>query len=285
MNVSAMNTTAYAVPQNAAKLPQTAERVQGAQAVDAAKAPAAKEAGAAFDVKISDAAREKAAEKVAADQDAPAKNGKAKGLTADEVKALQDDIDNSYNILIKTMTEQNAKLQAWQADGTGFLNFDGRKVLTAQFALPDVATTPEDAKKAIADGGDWSVNAVADRIMNIATSIAGDDPKKLETLRSAVQAGFKQAGIDFTEMTGKKDMPEITGKTYDEVMSRFDKLVKKDAAGTDAPAKDAAAKGAAGTDTAAKDAAAKDVPAKDAAAKNAAATVQNAEKKAAGAQL
>ena len=183
MNVSAMNTTAYAVPQNAAKQPQTAERVQGAQAVDAAKAPAAKEAGAAFDVKISDAAREKAAEKVAADQDAPAKNGKTKGLTADEVKALQDDIDNSYNILIKTMTEQNAKLQAWQADGTGFLNFDGRKVLTAQFALPDVATTPEDAKKAIADGGDWSVNAVADRIMNIATSIAGDDPKKLETLR------------------------------------------------------------------------------------------------------
>lgn len=285
MNVSAMNTTTYAVSQNAAKLPQMAERVQGAQAVDAAKAPAAKEAGAAFDVKISDAAREKAAEKVAADQDAPAKNGKAKGLTADEVKALQDDIDNSYNILIKTMTEQNAKLQAWQADGTGFLNFDGRKVLTAQFALPDVATTPEDAKKAIADGGDWSVNAVADRIMNIATSIAGDDPKKLETLRSAVQAGFKQAGIDFTELTGKKDMPEITGKTYDEVMSRFDKLVKKDAAGTDAPAKDAAAKGAAGTDTAAKDAAAKDVPAKDAAAKNAAATVQNAEKKAAGAQL
>ena len=279
MNVSAMNTTTYAVPQNAAKLPQTAERVQGAQAVDAAKASAAKEAGAAFDVKISDAAREKAAEKVAADQDAPAKNGKTKGLTADEVKALQDDIDNSYNILIKTMTEQNAKLQAWQADGTGFLNFDGRKVLTAQFALPDVATTPEDAKKAIADGGDWSVNAVADRIMNIATSIAGDDPKKLETLRSAVQAGFKQAGIDFTELTGKKDMPEITGK------SRFDKLVKKDAAGTDAPAKDAAAKGAAGTDTAAKDAAAKDVPAKDAAAKNAAATVQNAEKKAAGAQL
>ena len=275
MNVSAMNTTTYAVPQNAAKLPQTAERVQGAQAVDAAKASAAKEAGAAFDVKISDAAREKAAEKVAADQDAPVKNGKTKGLTADEVKALQDDIDNSYNILIKTMTEQNAKLQAWQADGTGFLNFDGRKVLTAQFALPDVATTPEDAKKAIADGGDWSVNAVADRIMNIATSIAGDDPKKLETLRSAVQAGFKQAGIDFTEMTGKKDMPEITGKTYDEVMSRFDKLVKKDAAGTDAPAKDAA-----GTDTAAKDAAAKDVPAKDAAA-----TAQNAEKKAAGAQL
>ena len=261
MNVSAMNTTAYAVPQNAAKQPQTAERVQGAQAVDAAKAPAAKEAGAAFDVKISDAAREKAAEKVAADQDAPAKNGKTKGLTADEVKALQDDIDNSYNILIKTMTEQNAKLQAWQADGTGFLNFDGRKVLTAQFALPDVATTPEDAKKAIADGGDWSVNAVADRIMNIATSIAGDDPKKLEALRSAVQDGFKQAGIDFKQMTGKKDMPEITGKTYDEIMGRFDKLVKKD----DAPKADAA---------------------KAAAPKDAAAAAQDAQqKKAAGAAL
>ena len=205
MNVSAMNTTAYAVPQNAAKQPQTAERVQGAQAVDAAKAPAAKEAGAAFDVKISDAAREKAAEKVAADQDAPAKNGKTKGLTADEVKALQDDIDNSYNILIKTMTEQNAKLQAWQADGTGFLNFDGRKVLTAQFALPDVATTPEDAKKAIADGGDWSVNAVADRIMK--TKLYFDDTSSTTVLdirtrarRLKAEHGLDLIAIDYLQL-------------------------------------------------------------------------------------
>ena len=221
MDVTAMSKMAYAMNQSAAKLPQ-AERVQTAQAT---------------------------------------KGGKTKGLTADEVKALQDDIDNSYNILIKTMTEQNAQLQAWQKDGVGFLNFDGRKVLTAQFALPDVATTPEEAAKAVADGGDWSVKAVADRIMSMATSIAGDDPKKLEALRSAVQDGFKQAGIDFKQMTGKKDMPEITGKTYDEIMGRFDKLVKKD----DAPKVDAA---------------------KAAAPKDAAAAAQDAQqKKAAGAAL
>lgn len=252
MDVTAMSKMAYAVNQNASKLPQ-AERVQGAQGAKsgAAATPAAKDAGAAYDVKISDAAQKKAADAKAAEQENPA-NGKTKGLTADEVKALQDDIDNSYNILIKTMTEQNAKLQAWQKDGVGFLNFDGRKVPTAQFALPDVATTPEEAAKAIADGGDWSVNAVADRIMSLATSIAGDDPKKLEAMRSAVQEGFKQAGIDFTKMTGKKDMPEITGKTYDEIMGRFDKLVKKDdapkdgAAGAAAAAQDAQQKKAAG---------------------------------------
>ena len=232
MDVTAMSKMAYTIQQKGAKLPGAAERVQTAQGAkaegaQAANVPAAKEAGAAYDVKISDAAQKKAAEAKAAEEQEPA-NGKAKGLTADEVKALQDDIDNSYNILIKTMTEQNAKLQAWQKEGVGFLNFDGRKVLTAQFALPDVATTPEEAAKAIADGGDWSVNAVADRIMSMATSIAGDDPKKLEALRSAVQEGFKQAGIDFKQMTGKKEMPEITGKTYDEIMGRFDKLVKKE---------------------------------------------------------
>ena len=62
-------------------------------------------------------------------------------------------------------------------------------------------------------------------------------------------------------MTGKKDMPEITGKTYDEIMGRFDKLVKKD----DAPKADAA---------------------KAAAPKDAAAAAQDAQqKKAAGAVL
>ena len=77
----------------------------------------------------------------------------------------------------------------------------------------------------------------------------------------AVQDGFKQAGIDFKQMTGKKDMPEITGKTYEEIMGRFDKLVKKD----DAPKADAA---------------------KVAAPKDAAAAAQDAQqKKAAGAAL
>ena len=249
MDVTAMSKMAYAMNQSAAKLPQ-AERVQTAQAAKGGAADAAKaaqDAGAAFDVKISDAAKKKAADAKAAEADEPAKNGKTKGLTADEVKVLQADIDNSYNILIKTMTEQNAMLQAWQKDGVGFLNFDGRKVLTAQFALPDVATTPEEAAKAIADGGQWSVNAVADRIMNMATSIAGDDPKKLEAMRSAVQEGFKQAGLDFTKMTGKKDMPEITGKTSADSMGRFDKLVKKDDTAKDAaaqPAQDAQKKAA-----------------------------------------
>ena len=76
-----------------------------------------------------------------------------------------------------------------------------------------------------------------------------------------MQDGFKQAGIDFKQMTGKKDMPEITGKTYDEIMGRFDKLVKKD----DAPKADAA---------------------KDAAPKDAVAAAQDApQKKVAGATL
>lgn len=156
---------------------------------------------------------------------------KTKGLSADTVQALKDDIDQSYNIMIQTMTAQNAKLQAYQDDGIAFLRFsNGRKVATSALALPPVATTPEEAKKALADGGDWSVGKVADRIMNLATAIAGDDPNTLQQMRAAVEEGFRQAGVAFKSFTGRDKMPQITQDTHDEINRRFDDLLKKSAA-------------------------------------------------------
>ena len=90
MDVTAMSKMAYAMNQSAAKLPQ-AERVQTAQAAKGGAADAAKtaqDAGAAFDVKISDAAKKKAADAKAAETDEPAKGGKTKGLTADEGRRM-----------------------------------------------------------------------------------------------------------------------------------------------------------------------------------------------------
>ena len=156
---------------------------------------------------------------------------KTKGLSADTVQALKDDIDQSYNIMIQTMTAQNAKLQAYQDDGIAFLRFsNGRKVATSALALPPVATTPEEAKKALAEGGDWSVGKVADRIMNLATAIAGDDPNTLQQMRAAVEEGFRQAGVAFKSFTGRDKMPQITQDTHDEINRRFDELMKKSSA-------------------------------------------------------
>ncbi len=77
------------------------------------------------------------------------------------------------------------------------------------------------AKEAISEGGEYSVEKVAGRIMDFAKALAGDDPSKIDELQKAVIKGFEgAAGI-----LGKKkldDMPEITKQTYDNVMKQFD---------------------------------------------------------------
>ncbi len=150
--------------------------------------------------------------------------GDTKGLSLDEISKLQDDVSKSQQLMISQLTEINAKLQGYQAEGIGKLNFDGLQIDTSKFVLPSVATTPEEAKQAIGEGGDWSVDAVAGRIMDMATSIAGGDEAKLEQMRTAVQKGFEQAGAAFNKVYGTQDMPQITKDTQDEVMKRFDSV-------------------------------------------------------------
>ena len=154
-----------------------------------------------------------------------------KGLSADQVRALQDDIAISQqtmlNMMIQALTDSNDKLQGWLDEGVGILNFDGMQIDASRFGLPEVATTPEDAAKAVADDGDWGVDAVATRIFDLASAIAGNDPEKLATLRSAVEDGFSQAGIAWNNATGLNEMPDITEKTYNEIMSRFDKRAEE----------------------------------------------------------
>jgi hypothetical protein len=116
-------------------------------------------------------------------------------LTTEQVDTLKDGINKSYQLMIKTLTEQNAKLQAYLDDGIGQLNFDGILFGTDKFALPPVGTTPEEAAEAVGEGGAYSVDSVATRIMDMATAIAGGDPDKLRQMQSAVEEGFKQAGL------------------------------------------------------------------------------------------
>ncbi len=157
---------------------------------------------------------------------AQAGGARQKGLNADQVSALKADIETSQQNMLKLMTSVLADNQA-RLSGVTQLNFNGLLVDASEFALPPVATTPEAAKAAVSEGGDYSVNAVADRIFGLAEKLAGGDADKLEQMRSAVEKGFELAGVTFKEATGEDDMPEITGKTYDEIMSRFDKLMEE----------------------------------------------------------
>ena len=80
----------------------------------------------------------------------------------------------------------------------------------------------EDSEKAaatIAEGGEYSVDAVATRIMDMAKALSGGDKSKISLLRDSVIKGFEAAGL---ELNGGAGLPEICNKTYDEIMKRFD---------------------------------------------------------------
>ena len=205
-----------------------------AQAANASKAPAQAQAqddsakvGAAFELDISDAAKQaQQAPKQTAELSVEEDAQKTKGLSAEQVSALKEDLETQQqtwlNVMIQSLLEHNDKLTGWLSDGVGILNFGGTQIDASRFALPEVATNPEDAAKAIAPGGAWSVDAVSTRVFDLASAIAGNDPEKLSQMRAAVEEGFKQAGMAWNKMTGQDNMPEISKQTYNEIMSRFD---------------------------------------------------------------
>lgn len=81
--------------------------------------------------------------------------------------------------------------------------------------------TEEDSQKAlesIQEGGEYSVDAVATRIMDMAKALSGGDKSKIGLLKESVMKGFEAAGLEFNNGAG---LPDICNKTYDEIMKRF----------------------------------------------------------------
>ena len=74
-----------------------------------------------------------------------------------------------------------------------------------------------EAQASIEEGGEFSVDAVATRIVDFAKAISGGDKAQIGKLKAAIEEGFKQA----KEVFGG-ELPEISQKTYDEVMKRMD---------------------------------------------------------------
>jgi hypothetical protein len=82
------------------------------------------------------------------------------------------------------------------------------------------ADTKAQAQKDIADDGYWGVTQTSDRIVQFATSLAGDDTESLQKMRDAFLKGYEQA-----EKTWGGELPDISKKTYDAVLEKLDKLI------------------------------------------------------------
>ena len=82
--------------------------------------------------------------------------------------------------------------------------------------------TKAQAQADIAEDGYWGVEQTSDRIIDFATALTGGNPDKIEEMRDAFKKGYEQA-----EKTWGGKLPEISQKTYDAVMEKFDKLAEE----------------------------------------------------------
>ncbi len=96
----------------------------------------------------------------------------------------------------------------------------GKKVRDAQEGEEPLIIDDEakaEAERLISEDGEWGVKAVSTRIVDFAKAVSGGDKSKLDEIRSAIDEGFKQA-----EKALGGALPDISKKTYDEVMKRLD---------------------------------------------------------------
>ena len=81
------------------------------------------------------------------------------------------------------------------------------------------AATKMQAQADIAEDGYWGVKQTSDRIISFANALTGGDPDKIEEMREAFKKGYAQA-----EKTWCGSLPDISQRTYDAVMKKFDEL-------------------------------------------------------------
>ena len=107
------------------------------------------------------------------------------------------------------------KLIAGQGNAIGTADDIWSFLRTGDFTV-DPATKAQ-AQADIAEDGYWGVEATSDRILDFAKALTGGDPDKIEEMREAFEKGFQQA----TETWGG-ELPEISQKTYDATLAKFD---------------------------------------------------------------
>ncbi len=129
------------------------------------------------------------------------------------INKLKADADARTSQL-RSLVEQ---LMCKQANAYGQANDIWSFLAKGDFTV-DPATKAQ-AQADIAEDGYWGVKQTSDRIISFANALTGGDPDKVEEMRNAFIKGFKQA-----QKAWGDELPEISQKTYEAVMKKFDEL-------------------------------------------------------------
>lgn len=141
------------------------------------------------------------------------------------VAKLKSDAEQRTSQL-RSLVEQMMKKQ-----GAAIGNADSMWRFLAGGNFTVDAATKTQAQADIAEDGYWGVEQTSDRILDFAKALSGDNPEKADLLLDAFKKGFEQA----TKSWGKK-LPDISQRTYDAVVEKFDNWKKGPAETTEAEA-------------------------------------------------
>ena len=121
---------------------------------------------------------------------------------------------------ISQMRDLVSQMMSQQGSTIGKADSMWRFLANGNFTVS--ADVKAQAQKDIADDGYWGVEQTSDRIIDFATALTGGDPSKIEEMREAFKKGYKQA-----EKTWGGKLPDISQRTYDAVMEKFDKMAEE----------------------------------------------------------
>ncbi|MBO5228102.1 MAG: hypothetical protein J6B39_03815 [Lachnospiraceae bacterium] len=176
-----------------------------------------------------------------------------KNVVAD--KKNNDDVAAVYEasnekVTKKTYTQDTAtiaKMKAEADEKTAQFRELVEKLLSQQITTADIAdsiwqkfangefevdqATIDQAKEDVSEDGYWGVEQTSERIFEFAKALSGGDPDKMDDMLDAFKEGFNQA----TAAWGK-ELPEISSKTYDAVMKKFEDYKKGETEAADAEA-------------------------------------------------
>lgn len=145
---------------------------------------------------------------------APPEPATYSALRTSGASARKTDLDAALEEA-KKQVEQFMRMLGQAVEEQGL---EWNKVVSGEQKLTVDPATREAAQKAIGPDGEFGVAKTAGRILDFAKAVIGGDPKKLATIRAAVEKGFGEAEQAF----GGK-LPDISYETMNAVRAEFDR--------------------------------------------------------------
>jgi hypothetical protein len=123
-----------------------------------------------------------------------------------DIQSLRDESNRAFGQLRETVR------QLLERQGLAFKDVNG-----LHLGAKVDAQAKAEAQAMLEEGGAFSAEAVSDKIIDFAKAISGGDKSKIDTLRKAIDRGFKEAGKAWDG-----DLPEITKQTRKMIDEKLD---------------------------------------------------------------